>query len=254
VRDGAVFGTKGHPGSPHPVVVNPIFLSEQVCLGCHNVSGELSPVLICTFETGDEWMMTTKKEEGSNCISCHMPVVKRAISEFGKEYESHRHNFPGSGIPKFADMEIEGLQGLEITEDGIKSNYNKDDTLVYVLKIKNSYAGHSLPTGDPERFYLIDFRLLDSQGVIIDYEQFRIGEEWQWYPVAKKVSDNNIKSLEEREFHFSTKLPASGQLNLEVEITKHRITKENAEYNRLSEEYPRFISIFRRTHKISIGS
>jgi len=95
---------------------------------------------------------------------------------------------------------------------------------------------------------------LDPQGVVIDNEQFRIGEEWQWYPIAKKVSDNNIKSMEEREFHFSARLPASSQLNLVVEITKHRITKENAEYNQLPEEYPRFISIFKRAHKISVGS
>jgi hypothetical protein len=252
VRNGSVIGAKGHPGSPHPVVVDPLFLSEQICLGCHNVTDVLNPALVCTFETGDEWMETSKKEQGFNCISCHMPTVKRAVSEFGKEYDSHKHHFPGSGIPKFADMKIEGLQGLEIIEDKIKLNYQSEDTLIYELIIRNSYAGHSLPSGDPERFYLIDFKLVNSQGVVVDDDQFRIGEEWQWYPRAKKISDNNIKSGEQREFHFKSGLEGTGRFNLVVEITKYRITKENAEYNQLPENFPRYISIFNKTYPLLV--
>ena len=253
VRDGAVIGTKGHPDSPHSVKVDLVFLSEQICLSCHNVSDELNVSLVCTFETGNEWMKTSWKEQGFNCISCHMPIVKRSISENGKEYESHRHHFPGSGIPKFADMEIEGLQGLEMKGGEISDKYQTGDTLDYVLWIRNTYAGHNLPSGDPERFYLIDFKLLNSAGEVLDSTQFRIGEEWQWYPVAKKIADNNIKSKEDREYHYSTILKQEGAMYFLAEITKHRITKENAEYNKLPADYPRFITIFSEKQSFKVN-
>lgn len=253
VREGTVIGAKGHPDSPHAVRIDPEFLSEQICISCHNVSDELSPSLVCTFETGDEWMKTSKRDQGFTCVSCHMPITKRAISEFGEVYESHKHHFPGSGIPKFADMEIEGLQGLEIVEGKFAKAYKSGDSLNYALMIKNSYAGHSLPSGDPERFYLIDFKLMDINGNQIDRIQFRIGEKWQWYPVAKKISDNNIKSMEEREYQYTSVLVEPGEFILNVNLTKHRITEENARYNKLPDDYPRFISVFSKSYTITVN-
>jgi hypothetical protein len=211
----------------------------------------LNPALVCTFETGEEWKETSKKEQGFNCISCHMPTLKRPISKDGPEFESHRHHFPGSGIPKFDDMPIEGLQGLEITPSKLNVNYNPGDTLRFLLTLQNLYAGHSLPTGDPERFYLVSFRFCNGEETLKE-QDFRIGEKWQWYPVAKKISDNNIKSLEKREFVFTTSIPDRKGLELIVEVTKHRITEENAEYNKLPDSYPKSISIFRETYEVSI--
>jgi len=38
---------------------------------------------------------------------------------------------------------------------------------------------------------------------------------------------------------------------LTVEITKHRITKENAEWDGILEDYPRFIVVFEKTYQMN---
>ncbi|MCF8243520.1 MAG: cytochrome c family protein [Saprospiraceae bacterium] len=250
VRGGNVIGTIGTINAPHKTVKDPEFLSEKLCVSCHNVIDELNPVLVCTFETGDEWENNWAKKSGKTCISCHMPEIERPVSTGMKKQLSHFHNFPGSGIPKFFDTEAKKLESLEIEESSIKEMYLVGETIDYVLKLKNSFAGHSVPTGDPERFFVITFRLMDGHGKMIKEVEHRIGEEWQWYPVAKKLSDNNLKPLEERVYNFKYDIKKQGMLTFTVEIAKHRMTEENAKYNGILGKYPLSIEVFKKQYCI----
>ena len=252
VRDGNVIGTIGNTNSPHKTVKDVEFLSEKLCAGCHNVVDELNPVLVCTFETGDEWDNEWAEKSGKTCITCHMPETKRSLFPEMEKRKSHFHNFPGSGIPKFYGMDAEDLIGLEIEADSLKKAYVVGEEIKYSLTVKNSFAGHKVPTGDPERFFLIAFKVLDANDNVLDEKQFRIGEEWEWYPVAKKLSDNNLNPLEEREYNFVYKVPDKDKLTLVVEISKHRMTKENAEFMGILEEYPLSISVFRQSYPINL--
>ncbi len=252
VRSGTVIGANENSNSVHKTIKDQDFLSEKLCISCHNAVAQLNAVLICTFETGDEWKNNWASEENKNCISCHMIEKDRAIVPDGQIRKSHYHRFPGSGIPKFYDIASEGLNGLEIFEDSLLENYVPGDTLLYNLKLKNSFAGHKVPTGDPERFFLIIFSISDQEGNDLKKETHRIGEQWQWYPEAKQLSENNLKPLEEREYSFSYDIPDVGGLNLIVEIEKHRMTVENAKFNGILEDYPLSISVFRRKYKIDI--
>lgn len=250
VRDGNVIGAIGSTNAPHKTIKDVKFLSEQICISCHNVVEKLSPTLVCTFETGDEWNNNWAKKSGKTCISCHMPKIERSISLGMQKRNSHSHSFPGSGIPKFFGMKAIGMDNLEIKESTIKGKYTIGNNINYSLVVKNSYAGHSVPTGDPERFFLITFQLIDNQGNIIKKEEHRIGEEWQWYPVAKKLSDNNLQPKEERKFIFDYIISQKEKLTLFVEVTKHRITKENAKHNGILGKYPLFINIFKKQYDI----
>ena len=250
VRNGNIIGAIGIINAPHKTIQDVEFLSERLCISCHNVVDELNPVLVCTFETGDEWNNNWALKAGKNCISCHMPKTERPIFVGMGSRVSHFHNFPGSGIPKFFDMEVKKLEGLEFTESSLKKVYSVGEIIDYSLKVRNSYAGHSIPTGDPERFYLVSFRLVDNQGNILNEEQHRIGEEWQWYPVAKKLSDNNLKPLEERVYNFDLDIKRPGILAFSVNITKHRMTEENANHNGILGKYPLSIEVFKKQHNI----
>lgn len=252
VRDGAVIGTLGTDIAPHKTVKDTKFLSEQLCIGCHNVVGELNPVLVCTFETGDEWKNNWASKQGLNCISCHMTEMVRSLVPNGQKRRSHFHGFPGSGIPKFFDMDVTGLESLEFTTDSVKETYTVGEKLNYTLILKNSFAGHKVPTGDPERFFLITFRVLDGKGDLLKQLEYRIGEEWQWHPVARKLSDNNLNPLEERAFEFKYEIPAKNKLTLTVGVTKHRITEENAEFNGILGKYPLSIEVFRKEYELNI--
>ncbi|MBK8503569.1 MAG: hypothetical protein IPL46_15960 [Saprospiraceae bacterium] len=252
IRDGNVIGTTGTNNAPHKTIRDVEFLSDKLCVSCHNVIDELNPVLVCTFETGAEWNNNWAKKEGKTCISCHMPESERAISAGMSVRKSHFHDFPGSGIPKFFDMIARGLTSLEIEENPVPEILPVGESLIYSLKLKNSLAGHSVPTGDPERFFSITFRLLDNSGTVLIEQDFRIGEEWQWYPVAKKLSDNNLKPMEERIFDFKYDTIKEGVLILSIEISKHRMTEENAKHNSIYGLYPLSIIIFQKEYIIKV--
>jgi len=251
VRDNAVVGTTGTSKAPHALKKDAAFMSEKLCISCHNASAVVTPTLVCTFETGDEWKAGPYYGK-QNCISCHMETVEREIvTGYGKRL-SHRHYFAGSGIPKRKGAKTKGLNGLEITPSRLQKSYPMEKEIVYQLKLKNEYAGHRLPSGDPERFYRISFDLLDEKGKQIATKTDRIGEEWQWYPVAKKISDNNLNPKEERIFEFRYRPIAKQKLTLAVKITKNRLDAKSAAYNKLTDEYPLAITIFDEKYALEV--
>lgn len=251
VRNNVVIGPTGTSKAPHKTIKDTKFLSEQLCISCHNAAAVITPTLACTFETGDEWKAGPffgKK----NCISCHMPSVDREIvGGFGKR-PSRLHYFPGSGIPKLSTVESKGLNGLGFYPSKIKSNYSVKDSINFTLKLKNEFAGHKVPTGDPERFFNITFVLKDEMQNILSSKTERIGEKWEWFPIAKKIADNNLFPSEERMYHFSYKPLKKGKLILSVEVTKHRLSQESADYNKLKANYPLFITVFEKDYVLKI--
>ncbi len=253
VRNGKVIGTKGLSTAPHPTAKEVEFLSEKLCLGCHNVVDELSAALVCTFETGDEWQDSWAAKEGKNCIGCHMPQTQRALVPGGQVRPAHFHHLPGSGIPKFYGMKANGLNSLEITADSVKSTYRVGEMLRYSIRVKNSFAGHKTPTGDPERFFLVTFRAADMENKVLLEKEYRIGEEWQWYPQAKKLSENNLAPKEERVFDYELILKETGKVRLEVEITRHRMSEKNATYMGILEEYPLSVIVFSRKYDFEVN-
>ena len=80
----------------------------------------------------------------------------------------------------------------------------------------------------------------------------RIGERWQWHPKAVKISDNNLLPKEERNYVFKYKPTKKDKLLLKVTVTKHRLNKKSADYNKLKSNYPLFITIFEKEYETTI--
>lgn len=251
VRDGKIIGKMGSTLAPHPVQVDSSHLSEKLCISCHNANAVVTPTLACTFQTGDEW------KEGpyfgqQNCISCHMAEKTRPLAFGMPERLSHFHSFPGSGIPKLDTLMAEGLDGMAVYVNGATA-INTGDSLIYSVKVVNEAAGHRLPTGDPERFYLIDMKFYDETGKLLHATQNRIGEKWQWHPEAKKLSDNNLNPKEGRRYTTGIKADKAGEVKVKVEVTKHRMDDKTAAYNKLGDNYPRFIYVYEKEFNVTVG-
>lgn len=251
VRNNEIIGTIGSTLAPHKVRKAPELLSENLCISCHNANAVITPTLACTFQTGDEWKAGPFYGE-KNCKSCHMPEVQRAIVSGFPVRNSHSHFFTGSGIPKFDSVRTTVLNGLEFYPDKLASTYHLNEAFGFTLRVKNENAGHRVPTGDPERFVLVEMTLKDELGKVIKEETNRIGEEWEWYPEAKKLNDNNLNPGEERSFTLKSDLLKSGKYTLTVKVTKHRLNKENAEYNMLGDNYPLFITIYDKQYEFAV--
>jgi nitrate reductase cytochrome c-type subunit len=113
VRDGAIIGAQNLTNAPHKVVYAPEKLNENMCISCHNANAVVTPELVCTFQTGDEWKAGPYFKE-KNCISCHFEEVQRPLVAGYPVRKSHRHYLPGSGIPKHKNLPTKIMNGLTI--------------------------------------------------------------------------------------------------------------------------------------------
>jgi nitrate reductase cytochrome c-type subunit len=251
VRNNVIIGASGSTLAPHPVKKDPIHLSETLCISCHNANAVVTPTLACTFQTGDEWKAGPFYGK-KNCISCHMPETHRSLTEGFPAKKSHFHNFPASGIPKHDTLKPAMLKSLEFYSIGVKKSYKLSDSLKFSVILKNEHAGHRVPSGDPERFMLVDMVLKNTDGKVISKTQGRIGEVWEWYPAAKKLSDNNLNPGEARSYYFKHLLNTKGKYTLETKVTKHRMTEEAAKYNKIDKSYPRSISIYEKSYEFEV--
>jgi hypothetical protein len=252
VRDGAIIGSIGSNKAPHKVKKDPLFLNETLCISCHNATAVVTPELVCTFETGDEWKASPFYGK-KNCISCHMDTLTRELMPGMGKRTSHRHWFAGSGIPKRKGVESKGLSGMAFYDEVPSKNYKANEPISYQLRLVNEYAGHRLPSGDPERFYLINIAIIDMvTGKEIKKIQERIGETWEWYPVAKKIGDNNMNPGEERYYKLDTNIQQKGKYKITTKVTKNRMDEKTAAYNKLGDEYPLMISVFDKEYQFEV--
>lgn len=251
VRDGAVVATTVSNTAPHKSVENKEYLSEQLCISCHNATAVITPELVCSFETGDEWLagpyFTTK-----NCVDCHMPPTNRPLTKDSVAKPGKMHYFMGSGIAKHDTLNVERLDGLEFSFDGVLQHYHAKDSLRLSVMVTNKFAGHKVPTGDPERFILTTLSIYDMAAhKLVRQDSFRIGEEWIWYPEAMKIADNNLLPGESREYQMMIKL-AAGNYEFVLASYKYRTTRELARYNKLADTYPIQIKFFEKRVEIEV--
>lgn len=250
VRDGYIIGVSGKPNAVHKVRQDVAFLSEKLCVSCHNASARLKDDLVCTFETGDEWKKG-KYYKKQNCISCHMPQSEGEISP-GNRGLKHLHSFPGSGIAKHTNYEADKMPDLGIDFSLNSLSISKTDKLQAVVTLRNENAGHKVPTGDPERYFMITINIKDNKNKVVYTKTERIGETWTWSPVAKKISDNNLKVGEVRKISFSQGGLEPGKYTVEIVVEKFRMSRENADYHKLSDEYPISRIIYSEEKKITV--
>lgn len=251
VRDGVIIAMNGNMSAPHKTVGNPSFLSEQLCISCHNASAHISEHLVCSFETGDEWKAGAYFGK-KNCISCHMEEVRRPLMNGLKSRLSHFHNFPGSGIPKVLGEQPGVLNGLAVELLNKDVKYVKGNKFKGKVSLKNEYAGHRVPTGDPERFFLLSQTLLYETNDTISHQEYRIGEKWQWHPTVKKLGDNNFEVGEERNYGIEGEMRKKGNYKWNIALTKHRMDNHTAIYNKLGKEYPIFIKTYNKSVDIVV--
>jgi len=242
VRDGTVIGLHGDTQAPHPVRVAPDMLSFEACLTCHNALGRFGGTLVCNFDTGDDWRRTDLGLSGEDCLSCHMPRVTRPSALETAARDVRSHTWYGAGIPKFFEdtASIPPRSGLGIEIVPNPNGYRAGEKGAIVVNVVNRDAGHSVPTGDVERFVLITMRLrnVDSGQTYWEHKE-RIGEVWVWSPEAKQISDNSFGFGEERSFRYEIDFPQEVPApTFEVIVENHRMTVENAREMGLLGKYP----------------
>ncbi len=217
IRDGVIYGP--YPAeqlnAPHPVAYDERFLSEQICLDCHEVPAKPFSFLrsgICG--TGGEWEGGPYIKKGYRCQTCHMPEVTRPLVAGQKSRKNGRHLWRGGNSPE------QVAKALTITAKR-QGNTIKVD-------ITNSGAGHNFPTGDPDREVFITAKLINHKGAVLQIKELHIRRIIIWKPIMIELSDNRIKPLETRTLSFEIPNWLSNKpLTLEV-VGVYQILSERA--------------------------
>ena len=102
--------------------------------------------------------------------------------------------------------------------------------------VENVRSGHRVPTGDPERYLELTVSARDETGAVLAVEQLRVGQVWEWWPVAQKVSDNRLAPGES--MTLTLQLPTLERpVTIEASLDHVRISPTNAQYHDLG-NYP----------------
>ncbi|MBI3665912.1 MAG: hypothetical protein HY236_06755 [Acidobacteria bacterium] len=245
VKNGVVLGPYGDSKAPHPVRREPRLLDERACGACHQATAAYTDTLVCTFDTAEEWRASLYGARRQYCSHCHMPEVERPVAVGGPVRKSRRHLFLGSKIPKLTTLPENQRQYYDLYPNGLSVDIVNEKGLVKLV-LKNARAGHLLPTGDPERFILVKAEMADSAGRMLDRQTYRIGQEWVWYPQVRKISDNRLKPLEERQVELRFSNPRHVRATLvRVTVENWRLSQQNAAYHKLTGVYPQSAVVLR---------
>ena len=232
VRDGVILGPYDDSAAPHPTQFDPSFRTSQVCYRCHSVvSGpaQFYNVGPCgTFaEYEGEFFM---KERGMICQSCHMPEVDRPVAVGSPIRRGRRHLWRGGHDPEMIK------RAVAITVSADPPTPRPGQPMQFTLTMINAGAGHKIPTGDPDRFFTVEFLLKDAQGRVVADQTDTMGRWILWQPVIVEVYDNRLRPLASQEYLFSFQVPDRMEgMTVTARVRYHIMTDE--QHDMLRTEY-----------------
>jgi hypothetical protein len=253
VRDGVILGPYEDSVAPHPTKYDPLFQSAEFCFRCHQVpSGPFQFYRFGPCGTYPEFEGGHYYEQGYICQTCHMPEVERPAADGGPVRKVRRHLWRGGHDPE---------QIRRAVTIGVRAEPPRLDPgakATFTLTLSNSGAGHNLPTGDPDRYFTIEFEVLGEENKVVSGKTYTMGRWILWQPVILEVYDNRLAPLESRDYTFRYAIPGGRSKTPPVLRTRVRyhIMTEKA-HRMLEEKYgltaedPYVFTIFEKTFKLS---
>jgi hypothetical protein len=248
VREGWVEGPTGSaPGAPHRARKSPNLTDPSFCTRCHGVEVYVEELeLICAFATGREWEAWRAAGDGdaaTRCQDCHMPTVQHRRWSGAAPAAGPHHAFPGSLIPKrpadtaaFEALQAIFPEGVEVAISVLPAPLAGGATATARVVLHNARAGHSVPTGDPERYLEVRTMVVDADGALLAEQVEVIRSRYEWHPRPKLLSDNRLAAGEERVLEIPFVAPGDGDVRVTVQVDKYRIDQHALEYHHLGDK------------------
>jgi hypothetical protein len=226
VRDGIIYGPFEDSAAPHPTKFDPNFRTVQVCYRCHNVvSGPAQFYRVGPCGTYAEYEgKFFMQERGFICQSCHMPEIDRPVATNSPIRRGRQHLWRGGHDP---DM-VKRAVAIQVKADTFSPK--PGDRVAFILTLVNAGAGHKIPTGDPDRFFTVEFTVEDSQGRVLEEQKSTMGRWIMWQPAILELYDNRLLPLASREYRFAYRMPDAAEgLKLRTRVQYHIVTDQQHE-------------------------
>jgi hypothetical protein len=231
VRDGVILGPFEDAVAPHPTKFDPNFKTAQICYRCHNVvSGPVQFYRVGPCGTYAEYEGKYWQERGFICQSCHMPEIERPVALGGPIRKGRQHLWRGGHDPAM----IKRAVAIEVKAD--TDAPKPGDRVGFTLTLVNAGAGHKIPTGDPDRFFTVEFMVEDRDGNVLEQQSSTMGRWILWQPAVVELYDNRLLPQDSREYQFVYRLPEKADgLKLKTRVRYHILT--DAQHEMLRTKY-----------------
>ncbi len=254
VRDGVILGPYDDSVAPHPTRYDPMYRSTDICYRCHQVpAGPFQFYRFGPCGTYPEFEGGHYYEQGYICQTCHMPEVERPVAVGGPVRQGRKHLWRGGHDPE----QIKRAVTVEVRAE--PPDLKPGEETRFVLTLTNSGAGHYIPTGDPDRYFTVQFAVKDGRGRVIKEQSHTIGRWIMWQPVIVEVYGNRLKPLESRDYTFRYRIPSTAEeardLKFRAILRYHIMTEKThrmleKKYGLVSDE-PYVFTIFEREVPLS---
>lgn len=193
----------------HPSVLSDVHTKAEFCAGCHEAVNAHGLAVLDTYE---EWKAGPYPGDGVQCQNCHMPADFNSSVVTTAGYKSDHvvtaHRFLGG----HSQINITSAAKMSMLLD---SQGNNVTAVVYVT---NAESGHRLPTGIPARRVVLEVRVLNAKGKVLDSQKVeyrRVLQDAAGNAIAPDkiedmfskavavMSDNRISPKETRREEFS---------------------------------------------------
>jgi hypothetical protein len=151
--------------APHPTIQDERFMPEksvELCAACHQADF-MSP----DQQTVAEWKKDFSSRDPRTCRDCHMPQVRRLLSEI----------FPDRPTRQIGKHLFAGGHALPMLQQAAALVIRRNESSPRTLKIAvaNTGAGHSIPTGYGARAIIAKIFLRDSNQRAVSLPKFPLG-------------------------------------------------------------------------------
>jgi hypothetical protein len=159
-----------------------------------------------------------------------MPEVERVMADGGPIRKGRRHLWRGGHDPE----QLKRAFTAALTADDTRLAGGQKTT--WTLTMTNSGAGHMLPTGDPDRYFLTEIEVRDRTGRVVASRRDTIRRWIVWWPVIYEYRDTRIPPLASRELTMDYTVPDVDEgLTITARVSYHFMT--DRQYQRLKTKY-----------------
>lgn len=244
---------EGAASNGHEVAYSEFHSSSEQCAGCHEYVNENGVQLLTTYS---EWQDYWESGGGHTCQDCHMPLMLANIVDpkvkrlEGAFVNSHRTPGGHSLEQLTRSLRLHIVQ-LRAEPDGVTIQ----------VSVRNEGAGHSVPTGSPNRKVILGLEVTTDSGqefqeerifekVVADEDSREIRDDSRIFTEAVSVlSDSRISAGEERIEDFFVNIPQPGNVQVEATLTYlYSPSEESQEETRIrfASENKRLVSDWKR--------
>ncbi|HSR68756.1 MAG TPA: multiheme c-type cytochrome [Acidobacteriota bacterium] len=205
----------------HPVAYSEFFETSEHCAGCHQYTNPNGVLLLATYS---EWQSYAQAGGDKTCQECHMPkIAAQIVDPKVVRVEGgfvNLHAMPGGHSLDQLNKSIRlRITQLEPTRQGLRA----------VVQVRNTGAGHAVPTGIPTRKLILTLKAVTEDGrevreertyerIMVDAQGEEILRDSQVFLEAvEETLDNRLAPMEERLETFQLNVP--GDQNITVTAT-----------------------------------